>query len=356
MISWLRRHFSALIIVLSIAAVLIIAFSNQELENAWDVFLSLHPGWLLAVLCCWMAYAGFEGLGSWFYLRSQGFRLGFLRSLSATMIGFFYSNVTPSAAGGQPMQVHSFRRAGVPVGYGTTAVTIRFICNQFAISVVSLVMLLLRRGDVYTALEGKIWFFRVGWLINFGAIPVVLLAAFHPRWIRALAEGLLRLLTRLKLLRRPDEIRARVWDILELYHTSMRQLMRRPGQIVLQLLCSLASVLGMMLSIVFVYRAFGLRGTDSGLLLTLSAMLFVSASYTPLPGASGAQEGGFLLYFNGIFTDGIIGLALLVWRFFTYYLFLITGIFFVIGDRLSSRRDAEGGPDQTAPSDPDPSP
>ena len=39
-------------------------------------------------------------------------------------------------------------------------------------------------------------------------------------------------------------------------------------------------------------------------LLTLSLLLFISASYTPLPGASGAQEGGFLYYFRNIFTGG----------------------------------------------------
>ena len=77
--------------------------------------------------------------------------------------------------------------------------------------------------------------------------------------------------------------------------------------------------------ILFVYRAFGESGTPWYQLLTISFLLFLSASYTPLPGASGAQEGGFLLYYRGLFTQGTAGLALLVWRFMTYYLFLIIG-------------------------------
>ena len=48
----------------------------------------------------------------------------------------------------------------------------------------------------------------------------------------------------------------------------------------------------------------------------------------------GAQEGGFLLYYRDIFPEGIIGLALLVWRFFTYYMFLIVGSFTVVLDRI----------------------
>ena len=71
----------------------------------------------------------------------------------------------------------------------------------------------------------------------------------------------------------------------------------------------------------------------------MSCLLFVSASYTPLPGASGAQEGGFLLYFRGIFREGTIGLGLLIWRFFTYYFSLITGVFTVIGEKILIRRE-----------------
>ena len=74
-------------------------------------------------------------------------------------------------------------------------------------------------------------------------------------------------------------------------------------------------------------------------MLTLSALLYVSASYTPLPGASGAQEGGFLLYFREIFRDGTIGLGLLVWRFFTYYIFLIVGVFAVLYERVLLKRE-----------------
>ena len=60
-------------------------------------------------------------------------------------------------------------------------------------------------------------------------------------------------------------------------------------------------------------------------MLTIATLLFISASYTPLPGASGAQEGGFVVFYNGIFPSGTIFSALLLWRFFTYYTMLLIG-------------------------------
>ena len=331
---WIKKNFSTLIVAASLAGVIVIAFSNSEMENAWGSIISLNPVWTLGAFCCWAAYAFFEGAGSWLYLRGQAFPIHFRRAFSATMIGFFYSNITPSAAGGQPMQINSLRKAGIPVGYGTSDVTIRFISNQFTISVLSLVLYLCHLETVSGQLSNAVWFFRLGWIINFGAVPVVLMAAFHLNWIRKAADWLIEKLCRLRVIHHPDELRMKVWDTLESYHEALRDLVHQPKQILLQLLCSFLSILGLTGSVVFVYWAFGLSQAGWDILLTLSCMLFISASYTPLPGASGAQEGGFLLYFNGIFTEGTIGLALLVWRFFTYYIFLLIGMLFVLGERI----------------------
>ena len=104
------------------------------------------------------------------------------------------------------------------------------------------------------------------------------------------------------------------------------------------------------IGLVFQYVISNETPSAAPLVLTLSLLLFVSASYTPLPGASGAQEGGFMRYFDGIFPGGTKGLALLIWRFFTYYLFLFVGVITVLLEKAglyghARRQDTE--PDQT---------
>ena len=64
----------------------------------------------------------------------------------------------------------------------------------------------------------------------------------------------------------------------------------------------------------------------------------IAASFTPLPGASGAQEGGFYLFFKDYFSDNVIFAALFVWRFLTYYLSIIVGFVAVAID--GARRQA----------------
>ncbi len=329
----LKKGLSALLIALSVAAVFCIAFGNPELSNAWDALRSLDTRWIIGLFFCWAGYAFFDVLGTWFCLKKQGFSLGIGTVLSITLIGFYYSNITPGASGGQPMQVNSLRKAGVPVGNGTTAVTVRLIANQFMVSMLSLVFLLLNRDFVYQQLQGAIWFVRIGWIINFAVVPLVLLAAFQRRLIRKIASWLISLLSKLRLIKDRNDAAVKTNEVLDTYHTAIHDLFCSPGHLLIQCLCSAVSLLALTGSIVFVYYAFGLSGTSWDRLLTLSLLLFISASYTPLPGASGAQEGGFMYYFNGIFPGGTKGLALLIWRFFTYYLFLFTGIITVLAER-----------------------
>ena len=356
MSSKVKSILSALVIVLSVSVVIAVAFSNPELGNAWDTISRLDLKWIAGLLLCWAAYAVFEAVGTWSYLRSQGYKIHLPRVIGVALIGLYYSNITPSAAGGQPMQINSLRKAGIPVGYGTTAVTIRFVCNQFMICMISLGLLIFHRDFVYSQLGDAIWAARVGWAFNFLAVPMVLLAAFKRSWIQKLSEKLIALLAKMHLVRDPETMTAKATEVLDTYHTALINLIHSPGQILLQMLYSTISLLGLTFSIVFTYHAFGLTGRTWNELLTLSCVLFISASYTPLPGASGAQEGLFYVYVEKSFTDGTIGLGMLVWRFFTYYLFLIVGMFTVLNEKLLLRRErgrrkaAEGPelPEETA--------
>ena len=331
---------SFLFIVLSIAAVFFIAFGNGELEKSIDAMQDMDLRWVAGIFLCWAVYTFFDGLNYWAYLRHEGFRISLGRAVNVALIGFYYSNITPRAAGGQPMQVNSMRKAGIPVGYGTMAVTIRFITNQFMISFLSLLLFFLNRSFVYEQLGGAMWFVRFGWLINLGSVPLVLLAAFQRSWIQSLADRIIRLLEKIRVIKNRDMAMAKVTDTLDTYHTALHDLLKNPLQILLQFFLSFVSLLGLTLTVCFVYKAFGLSGTPWYHLLTISCLLYISASATPLPGASGAQEGGFLLYYRNIFPEDIIGLALLVWRFFTFYLFLIVGVFTVILEKMIVKRES----------------
>ena len=54
------------------------------------------------------------------------------------------------------------------------------------------------------------------------------------------------------------------------------------------------------------------------------------SAFMPLPGALGAAEGSYTLFFSKIFVDGegnkFVGISTFIWRFLTFYLPIIVGL------------------------------
>lgn len=320
-----KGRFSLAVILLSVGLVLAIAFSNSELTSAWQALLGLHKGWLAAALVCCLGYMAVDGLGIFAFLRQQGYGIRLASSIHLSLIGLYYANITPGASGGQPMQVYCMKQRGIPVGVGSSTLAVRCFANQLATVLMAGGLFLANRAFCASQLGRVKGAVILGYVINFSVVPLILLTAFCMPQLQRLSRRLVAWLGRHRWVKDPQNLVRRVDSILASYQDSMRLALRHPGAMVLQVLIGMLQMLGLTGVTVCVYHAFGLTGAMDAQLLAVALLLFVSASYTPLPGASGAQEGGFLLYYRGIFTGGTITVALLVWRFFTYYLFLLTG-------------------------------
>lgn len=78
----------------------------------------------------------------------------------------------------------------------------------------------------------------------------------------------------------------------------------------------------------WVFLAFGLSGQTLWSMIALQAVLFLSVSSLPLPGAVGLSEGGFLLLYQTVFPAAVLPGAMLLSRSVSFYLFLLlTGVF-----------------------------
>ncbi len=353
-----RNLLSFLFIAATLGLMIVLVFSNNELGSAWDALLTLDARWTLVAFLCIVVNVLFDTLSLHYFLRKQKYPVSLGAACHASLTGFYYSNITPGASGGQPMQVYSLSKQAVPVAIGTSAISIKFFAQQMMMVLVTSVLWFCNRGFVDTQLAAAKWAIYIGYALNFASIPLILLVALHRPLVQLIITFIIRLLAKLRLVKHPQERIIRISAGLDVYHASILRLGKDPGQLLWMLLLAAISTLGLMSVPVAVYFALRNSGAPLGELLTASYLLFVTASYTPLPGASGAQEGGFLVFFRGVFVPGTMGLAILVWRFFTFYLFLIIGaamsIVSSIRGNMRGRRAATAAPPQeeTAPGDP----
>lgn len=110
-------------ILLSMLMVILIAFNNPELLDAWDVIFTLDRRWLAVCVLLMVGYVLAEGAGLYTFLRMEGYRVKLSTAAHFSFAGIYYANITPGSSGGQPMQIYQMSQRGVPAGIATSALT-----------------------------------------------------------------------------------------------------------------------------------------------------------------------------------------------------------------------------------------
>ena len=294
-------------------------FRDQPVSRLLHTLGQLRPGWLLLGL----AFVGCEATCSHLILGRLGHRAPLRRCLGYSFVGFYVSSITPSATGGQPAQIYYMSRDGVPAAHGALNMMLIAVCYQVVVIGYALAVALLR-FDLVANLGGGL-----GLLLLFGAVVNGALTAgmlclmFLPNAARRLTGGVLSLLVRVRLVRRPEEAREKLEKQMEEYRRGADCVRRNPALVPALLgltFCQLTALFSVPL---VVYHAFGLTGSGALDIIGTQALVTLAVASLPLPGAVGASEGGFVAAMRLFFGAGLVTPAVLVSRGISFYSFLL---------------------------------
>ena len=103
----------------------------------------------------------------------------------------------------------------------------------------------------------------------------------------------------------------------------------------------------------FIYRSFGLSAVSLVTIIAAQGFVLMVSSFVPIPGAGVGAEASFALFFGSFFPEeGQISLAVIIWRFISFYLTIIVGVFFAMNigkvKRKSAKANAEVLPEAAA--------
>lgn len=327
-------------IVLMLLLMLYLVSRAGDVNQITAAFRSINPWWLAGALGCILLHVLLEGSILYIFFRFQKLKAGWFACNLVGLIGIYYSNITPAATGGQPMQVFALKKRGIPSGVGYSSLAVKFFCWQCAMLLIGAALWIFHGSFVYQTLGKAVWFVALGFFFNSLMVVLVILLAINRNVVRAIIIFFVNLGHRFHLVKDRAKTSSRMDAAMNDFHSSVEIITQHPGQFLVLFLLSIIQVFALMSAIYFVYRGFSQTSQGYPQVLTIQFLLYITASFTPLPGASGAQEGGFYLFFRGFFPNSMIFAALLIWRFVTYYLFIIIGFFAVAVDQTISYRMA----------------
>lgn len=251
------------------------------------------------------------------------------------LLGKYYDNVTPAAIGGQPFQIYYMRKhSKLPAGVATSIPIFGMISGQIGFIIIAALCFLFGSLSIdNAALIGTACF----GLLFYAFWPViVMIATFLPQGAKELIALIVKGLAKIHIIKQPNSAIKRIEHEVDEYAKSVRQILKTKGLFAKTIGLSLVFNAFIAMIPFFVLSAFG--GTVDFLPCFVTTVAVTSAVYfVPTPGNAGAAEGTFYVVFSAL-SQGYVFWAMLVWRLFSYYIYILMGPITYARMQLEKRR------------------
>ena len=123
-------------------------------------------------------------------LKELGEKSKFISNVRYTLIGFFFSAITPAASGGQPMEIYYMHKDNISVAHSTLALLMQLCSIQIVTITVGIISAVLHFEVLKS---GLIYLLILGIILNSSALMLLIIAIFSKK----LSEGLIKFVVKI---------------------------------------------------------------------------------------------------------------------------------------------------------------
>lgn len=339
----IKKTLSVLFIILSAIMTIAVIFGNNDIVEIYKVLKSIRIGYILIAIISIFVFWFLESymiysLITTFTDKKKTFKTFWL-AVKTTMIGQYYSNITPFASGGQPVQLYVMKDDNVPLSGGTAVLVSKFLLFQVGITIYSL-LLAIYRINMIISYSNKISFFILtGLTINVVMLSTIILIALRPKILIGFIEKIFGFLHKHHLIKDIDSKLGKAHKFISEYEDSIGKLKKDISLTLTMFIITFVQLTAFFSITFFIYKALNLEGASILEIICLQSFLYMAVSFIPTPGTAGVSEIGFVMLLGHIFNSNIVGTALILWRGISYYFSLVfSGLFSIAVTTLSTKK------------------
>ena len=354
------KKYIAYISILVVVTVLAVYFvMKQDPKSVIETILNCNISWLLVSILLVILYFLVEGIILMILTRMYKRRYPYIKSVLNTMIGTFFSNITPSSSGGQFAQAYTFSKQGVKVTNAASILFMHFILYQIVMVLFSLFIFIFKYSHLASTTVNinlfginfsLISISLIGFVINTFVIVALFMLAYSERLHQFIVTKGVNFLHKLKIVKDKKEQAIKINTKVETFRLEFKRLTQNWPVLLITSILFLIKLIIISSIPYFLAKSMGLEFSSNNEIINIvdtTSMTWLVSSITqmvPIPGGSGGAELVFQNMFGGTFfknaTQADISALILLWRSVTFYLGLIVGFIVFISYKESPKGES----------------
>lgn len=314
-------------------------YSEQGLYDLITSSQQINLWWIAAALLSYCTSVFADVLVIYLYIHDEYKQFKIRHSARSVLLGLFWSGITPSSTGGQPMQVYYMSKHKVDVGYSSSRLLNRFLVYQITMTVMTVIAVILKFSYFQEHMDTPILstLVTIGFISQTFITLVFVFLAFSKNLTAKTTRGIASLLCKIRLIKDKDRLKKSLETQLAKFHSGNRMIFSKPKLVIMAVVLTVIQLIAMFLVPYCIYRSFGLNQASPFDMVCSQAFVTLISGMIPIPGASGAAEFSFTALFALFFTPATIKSATLIWRIITYYLSILVGAPFAYMTKTTTR-------------------
>lgn len=333
-----KNLISAGVLVLLVALTVSAIMKGNDMVAVFAAMRKLHPAYLCAAAATAIFFVSAEGIMICYLLRSLDYKTSVMTCVKYSFVGFFFSGITPSATGGQPMQLYYMQKEGHKVSDSTVVLMTVAVIYKFVLVVMGVGILVFYHEPLSVYLKKYLYLYYLGLFLNTALVIILLFIMVSPKCFKGIVVFGEKVLKKVHLLKSSRERTEKLIEMADQYHEAVLFFLKHKSKMAAVIAFTVVQRCSVFILTWLIYRGLGLEGTSAFTVMSLQASIYIAVDMLPLPGAQGITEMMYKTAFSLIFPGAFLTASMCVTRGLNFYMVLMISAMVSLWCHFRSRR------------------
>ena len=238
-------------------------FQKKDLFGIWNAIIRMELGNFIIAISLGLFFVSAEGITIWYLLVSLGNKCSIWRCIKYSFIGFFYSGITPSATGGQPVQLYYMKRDGYKTSDSSVILMTVALAYKLVLVLIGVCLFFLWYRHLKYFMKDYIILYFVGLFLNFIVVLAIFVAMRFPNILIRIAYAFEKGMIRMRIWNVDSERKERIQYFVQSYDHTVKFMVEYKRKLLVLFIMTMLQRCSLFLLTYIVYRGFHLSGITS---------------------------------------------------------------------------------------------